>query len=218
MQHFQLILIVIGVLAIVAVLVHGYFVNRKEKRPATDNLSDSEGLISAKTDTDCQDAILGDVRIIRTDSEDEDEDCDFATPSEIDDVEEISFAAEFSEQETDSEDFTDSFALDNEAPAVEEVETIAEPEQQPAPEKQDHFVFNVAAKEGKTVRGSELLPFFLTSGFRFGEMSIFHRHLHSDGTGPVLFSIANMMKPGVFDPENMEQFNSEGGNIFLNGP
>ena len=66
--------------------------------------------------------------------------------------------------------------------------------------------------------GHELLQFFLTAGFRFGEMSIFHRHIHSNGTGPILFSIANMMQPGIFEPEHMEQFKSKGVSFFLTVP
>jgi len=85
-----------------------------------------------------------------------------------------------------------------------------------APE--DIFIFNVVAKEGSKVQGSEILQFFLTSGFRFGDNGIFHRHLHSNGTGPILFSIANMMKPGTFDLDNMEQFVSEGISFFVVAP
>lgn len=225
MQHFQLILIVIGVIAIGAVLVHGYLVSRKEKNPVTENVSDGEDLLSVETDAQSQDGILGDVRIIRAGNEDEDENCDFSTLSQPDDIEDISFSENYLDQE---QDITESITLDNESFVLDEVETITEEPEleseqvehnpQPVQEPQDHFVFNVAAKEGKAVRGHELLQFFLTAGFRFGDMSIFHRHQHSDGTGPVLFSIANMMKPGVFDPENMEQFHSEGVTFFLTAP
>ena len=41
-------------------------------------------------------------------------------------------------------------------------------------------------------------------------MNIFHRHVDNAGNGKVLFSIANMLKPGVFDPDNMEQFSTQG--------
>ncbi len=229
MQHFQLILIVLGVLAIVAVLVHGFIVSRKEKAVISDNLADSEDSISTKTNSDSQDGIIGDVRIIRADSEGEDENYDFAEPAETDELEEIDFAASFSE--SDADEFAQGIDSEQQLSTFDDLDTATEPEakfagesdKQPtapqgAPVQQDHFVFNVAAKEGQAVRGHELLQFFLTAGFRFGDMSIFHRHLHSDGTGPVLFSIANMMKPGVFDPENMEQFCSEGVTFFLTAP
>ena len=264
MQHFQPILIVIGILAIAAVLIHGYILSRKEKIPVTDNLSDRDDLLSAKTDANCQEGIVGDVRIIRTYREEEDESCDFSLPFETDEVEDINFDTDLShkelsenvERQSSEDDFskpliaahqklgceeiTEPVALDNEPPLRDEIEAFichgdaeqeaaleieqavvknAEPEQQQsAQEAQDIFIFNVVAKEGSYVRGHELLQFFLTAGFRFGEMSIFHRHLHSDGTGPVLFSIANMMAPGVFDPEKMEQFRSEGVSFFLTAP
>ncbi len=227
MQHFQLILIVLGVLAIVAVLVHGFIVSRKEKAVISDNLADSEDSISTKTNSDSQDGIIGDVRIIRSDNEDEN--YDFAEPAETDELEEIDFAASFSE--SDADELAQGIDSEQQLSTFDDLDTAIEPEakfagesdKQPiapqgAPVQQDHFVFNVAAKEGQAVRGHELLQFFLTAGFRFGDMSIFHRHLHSDGTGPVLFSIANMMKPGVFDPENMEQFCSEGVTFFLTAP
>lgn len=232
MQHFQLILIVIGVLAIVAVLVHGFIVSRKEKALRNDNLADSGNLVSTKANADSQDDVIGNVRISRAESEDEDENYDFVEPAERDELEDIDFAADF--PKSDADELAQSITLDNELSDFEEMDKVSERSdsktkfaaesdnqqaaQQVAPEHQDHFVFNVAAKEGQAVRGHELLQFFLTAGFRFGDMSIFHRHLHSDGTGPVLFSIANMMKPGVFDPENMEQFSSEGVTFFLTAP
>ena len=85
-------------------------------------------------------------------------------------------------------------------------------------EPTDIFVFNVVARDGSKLGGHELLQFFLTSGFRYGHMNIFHRHENSDGTGEVLFSIANMMAPGTFDLDSMEQFQSQGISFFLTAP
>ncbi|MCW8995123.1 MAG: cell division protein ZipA [Psychromonas sp.] len=232
MQHFQSILIVIGLLAIAAVLIHGYLVSRKEKLSAIDHSSDSDDSSSPQKEEDIQDGIIGDVRITRAyeDVKGEQENCDFAvSPQTDDDIEELNFAENVFADDTDGENVTEAVVFEDEVPVLNEVENLADDKQieqkqshleneHAVAEKKEYFIFNVAAKEGKQVRGHELLQFFLTAGFRFGEMSIFHRHLHSDGTGPVLFSIANMMLPGVFDLENIEQFHSEGVSFFLTAP
>jgi cell division protein ZipA len=54
--------------------------------------------------------------------------------------------------------------------------------------------------------------------FKYGDMNIFHRHVDNAGNGKVLFSIANMLKPGVFDPDNMEQFSTQGVVFFMTLP
>ncbi len=246
MQHFQPILIVIGILAIAAVLIHGYLLSRKQRIPVTDSYSDAGDILSEKTTVNSQDGIVGDVRIIRASSESEDQSSDFLVALEADKIEEINFDANVSHQElpenvelqriednfletpilTEHEQITELVDLEKEAPLVEEIEAFiglddvekAAEVKKPVQEAQDIFIFNVVAKEESHVRGHELLQFFLTAGFRFGEMSIFHRHLNSDGTGPILFSIANMMAPGIFDPENMEQFRSQGVSFFLTAP
>ncbi len=100
-------------------------------------------------------------------------------------------------------------------------EPVAEPTKDKAglsEEPQDVFVLNVVAREGEVLAGAELLPLLLTLGFKFGEMEIFHRHLEPSGTGPVLFSMANMVKPGTFDIDNMEQFESHGLSFFMAVP
>lgn len=220
MQHFQLILIVIGIIAILAVLIHGYIVSRRENKPVTDSLSMNDDCSSEN-----RDEIADDVHIMRTSSDDEE--IDFSVPLEnndsfkehkFDDDLSMQIFADDETKQGDENHFSEPLAMHGEsAPEAELMPGKAE-NKQPPQEVEDFFVFNVAAKEGKYVRGHELLQFFLTAGFRFGEMSIFHRHLHSDGTGPILFSIANMMTPGVFNPEEMEQFRSQGVSFFLTAP
>ncbi|WP_339897957.1 cell division protein ZipA [uncultured Gilvimarinus sp.] len=88
-----------------------------------------------------------------------------------------------------------------------------------APEQPDEVVIiNVMAPEGHQFSGSALLDVLLQCGMRFGDMNIFHRHAHETGEGPVLFSLANMVKPGVFDLENMASFHTPGVSLFMTLP
>ncbi|WP_345334814.1 cell division protein ZipA [Ferrimonas pelagia] len=94
--------------------------------------------------------------------------------------------------------------------------------QNQAPEPVDHqpvdvLVLHVVGRNGP-ILGEELLPSLTTMGFKFGEMDIFHRHQHTAGTGPVLFSLASMVKPGTFDLDRMEQFRTEGLALFMTLP
>ncbi|WP_335909983.1 cell division protein ZipA [Shewanella indica] len=86
------------------------------------------------------------------------------------------------------------------------------------PDPTDVLVLHVVAKEGESLSGAELLPCLLALNFKFGDMNIFHRHEDNAGTGRVLFSLANMVKPGVFDPDNMEQFSTQGVVLFMTLP
>ncbi|MFT7680736.1 MAG: cell division protein ZipA [Moritella dasanensis] len=80
------------------------------------------------------------------------------------------------------------------------------------------FVINIMAREGKSIAGAELLQELSAFGFKFGEMDIFHRHVDAAGKGAVIFSLANMVKPGVFDLDSMEQFESPGVSLFMMFP
>ena len=82
----------------------------------------------------------------------------------------------------------------------------------------DVIALMVLAVEGQTFRGSELVACMLEHDLRFGEMDIFHRHADASGQGPVLFSVANALKPGTFDPNNMDNFSSPGISMFMQLP
>lgn len=98
------------------------------------------------------------------------------------------------------------------------VQSQAPREPEPLGEPQDVLVLHVVAHEGQEIQGAELLPCLLSLNFKFGDMNIFHRHSDNAGNGKVLFSLANMMKPGVFDPDNMEQFCTQGIVMFMTLP
>lgn len=80
---------------------------------------------------------------------------------------------------------------------------------------QEVLVLNVKCADDNPIFGSALLPMLLTLGFKFGDQDIFHRHINSNGKGPVLFSLANMFKPGNFDIDNLENFTTQGISLFM---
>ena len=80
------------------------------------------------------------------------------------------------------------------------------------------IIINVMANPGTTIEGKKLLAVLLKNGMRLGEMSIFHRHADSSGKGPVMFSMANMLKPGTFSMSEMDEFETLGVSFFLQLP
>lgn len=80
------------------------------------------------------------------------------------------------------------------------------------------LVINVVAKPDAEFLGVELLPALLASGLRFGEMSIFHRHFDADASSPVIFSVANMLNPGTFDLNQINDFATRGVCFFMTLP
>jgi cell division protein ZipA len=80
------------------------------------------------------------------------------------------------------------------------------------------LVINVIARDEDGFKGPALLQNILESGLRFGEMDIFHRHESMAGNGEVLFSMANALKPGTFDLDDIEGFSTRAVSFFLGLP
>ncbi|WP_299659496.1 cell division protein ZipA [uncultured Psychromonas sp.] len=263
MQHFQPILIAIGILAIAGVLIHGFLLNRKnklallaEQEEKYDELEEGD---ESFNDQDKQssnsfnrerdfDSMAFSSHL--SDDKDQSEVINFNIDAQEDnnDIDTIVFQDEKdqmidklepeiqpeSKQQPDVNNITsvdqiisdielankdDIKATDpKQAIDAKQVSETAQTSQVEQKLPDELFIFNIAAKQGERLGGHELLQFFLTSGFRYGDMNIFHRHEHSDGTGEILFSIANMMAPGTFDLDYMEQFNSPGISFFFTAP
>jgi cell division protein ZipA len=74
------------------------------------------------------------------------------------------------------------------------------------------------AKEGRLIRGGELLLFFETHSLCYGDMNIFHKYVDNDFKNPSIFRVVNMLNPGTFDLEKMDEFTTFGVSFFLSLP
>jgi len=257
MQDLRLILIIVGAIAIIALLVHGLWTSRKERssifrdRPLKRMKSKRDEDEYDDEDEDEEQDSVGEVRVHRT------------TPApELTSREQQSVTSQPSPQHKYEPPYASAqprhatppvepASRDNAEPVAPRTEPVRpaqpipqepvvvapqEPVRQPEPEpvvvaepvvaapvekprlKETVVVMNVAAHPGNMLNGELLLTSIQQAGFKFGEMNIFHRHLSPDGSGPVLFSLANMVKPGSFDPDFMTEFVTPGVTIFMQVP
>ena len=104
-----------------------------------------------------------------------------------------------------------------------------EPEESLKPDAPEHgrlprganthvFILYVVARAEEGFSGTDILETLLACDLRFGDMDFFHRHERASGRGPIEFSVANMMKPGVFDIDNMEPLQTRGLMFFVTLP
>ena len=81
----------------------------------------------------------------------------------------------------------------------------------PPPEK--IVTLFLLARDNHLLNGAELLQAAVKTGMEFGEMDIFHRTM--DGSDQPIFSLANAMKPGSFDRDAWNSFETNGVAMFM---
>lgn len=241
MQNLRLVLIVVGAIAILALLIHGLWTSRKERSSIFRDKPLKRGL-SQKSEKPFEslDEGVGEVRVRSISSQQPSKD-PLISASELElNIDPLIVSDEQKQQpltgfEEEKElspvqmSFDDVLSEEPKKPeAVEleetEVEHDSAQRQQEAKVQQADklqelvIVLHVSALNGGTIAGEVLLQSILHAGFKFGAMNIFHRHVDPAGSGPVLFSLANMVKPGSFDPDNMSDFSTPGVSMFMMVP
>ncbi|KAE9537154.1 cell division protein ZipA [Ursidibacter arcticus] len=101
--------------------------------------------------------------------------------------------------------------------STEHTQAVQLEEPVPATTQPQIITLYVVAAEGQQFRGDVIAQQLDALGFQYGEYQIFHRHLDNSAS-PVLFSVANMMQPGVFDLAKMDQFSTVGLVFFMHLP
>jgi cell division protein ZipA len=102
------------------------------------------------------------------------------------------------------------------------VEPSPEPREAPKPRKpagpppEKIITLFLLAGENKLIHGTELLQVALKTDMKLGDMDIFHRQ--ADASDKPVFSMANAVKPGHFDKDAWNEFESKGLVMFLQLP
>lgn len=147
-----------------------------------------------------------------TDYADEDDDYADEPYSEADEI------ADDYADDYDGEDYDDDDDYEDDEDYDEPEETPVASADQPPKEPEEVLIINVMAMKGEFFNGAALLDIILKCGMRYGDMNIFHRYSDKQGEGALLFSMANMVKPGTFDLDAMDNFETPGVSLFMTLP
>ena len=80
-------------------------------------------------------------------------------------------------------------------------------------------VLTVLAPAGGKIEGEALRAAFESQGLRYGEGRIFHRYPDSAPPGATaLFSVVNIVEPGIFDLETIDAIRTPGVGLFMRLP
>lgn len=255
MDNLRLILIVVATLAIVALLIHGFWINKKERS----NLFSKHDLVkTTKTSRSVEEDKFNDISDVRVISTQKDRMIKSDIIENKPPSESIAFISDNVEEELDEAPiqhdlFMDAIASESSSSSYNEtidttkmIETVLEDAYSDETEKQkpinfhnnthmpsnsclpssqkesleisaptDVLVMHVAGINGGNLNGSTLLNSILAAGFQHGDMQIFHRHIDPAGNGAILFSLANMVKPGHLSPDTMPDIVTPGVSLFM---
>ena len=77
---------------------------------------------------------------------------------------------------------------------------------------------NIVARRGLKFSGGLVLRAVHDTEMEFGDMDIFHRFEGQGVRRQAVFSMANMVEPGTFDLDNMDQTKTPGVTLFMRLP
>ena len=133
--------------------------------------------------------------------------------AEADDVDD-DYADDYDGEDYDGEDYDDDDDYDEAYDEPDETPVSNQPPKEP----EEVLIINVMSMKGEFFNGAALLDIILKCGMRYGDMNIFHRYSDNKGEGALLFSMANMVKPGTFDLDAMDNFETPGVSLFMTLP
>ncbi|MCW8873114.1 MAG: cell division protein ZipA [Xanthomonadales bacterium] len=90
------------------------------------------------------------------------------------------------------------------------------PRKPPGPPPDKIVSLFLLARDNHMINGAELLQATVNTGMEFGDMNVFHRVV--DGSEQPVFSLANAAKPGHFERDEWNTFETGGLVLFLTLP
>ncbi|KQA21424.1 cell division protein ZipA [Vibrio metoecus] len=232
MQELRFELIIVGALAIAALLFHGLWTSKKEGKSKFGDKPLRKIAVENDEPPSRDFVAEDDFEIIRKERKEP----DFGLPNQQHDPLISDFAAHDEPEEDDEEvEPLPTYHPPKQVKPVAEVSRVmpttqtnvtqpvseATPvieEQEPQEEQLDVIVLNVHCSGSQPFIGTKLFDSMQQNGLLFGEMDIFHRHADLSGTGKVLFSVANMMQPGTLMHDDPADFSTKGISFFMTLP
>lgn len=205
MENLRWILLAAGAFFILAIYLIG---RQRRRRNSSDIFNAKEDLpgFSAR-DWDDLDEGVGEVRIV---ARERDEDDVFDTPRE-EQSQGFNDEASFSDNELSNKKVFEQPidpVSDQDADSVDEDISSKENKSPNA----EIIVLHILAKSSNLLTGDKINSAAQANGLVFGQMNIFHC---LDGNGQTIFSLANMMEPGYFDPDAIHDVKTSGLTMFM---
>lgn len=228
MQELRFVLIIVGALAIAALLFHGLWTSKKEGKS---KFGDKP---LGKLEVDQEDTVPSrafapedDYEIIRKDRKEPDFGLSDAAPeadpliSDYEPTVDATTVINTVEEEIELE--VPSMVVEKDkteavADSVTEEQPSVTDNKEPKSDEMEVIVLNVHCAGNEPFVGTKLFDSMQQNGLLYGEMDIFHRHADMSGTGKVLFSVANMMQPGTLKHDDPAEFTTKGISFFMTLP
>jgi cell division protein ZipA len=226
MQELRFVLIIVGTLAIAALLIHGLWTSHKENKSKFGDKPLNK-LVEDEADS---------VKPFRAFQDDEQrkkrKEPGFSLDNGNSDVDPLIDSYEQPEESP----FVDEEILADDA-SLDDLIDLSRPEKPPSTqndvsqndvsrnnvseetdEAYEVVVLNVHCPGNEPFVGTKLFDSMQQNGLLYGEMDIYHRHADLSGTGKVLFSVANIMQPGTLRHDDPALFTTKGISFFMTLP
>ena len=202
MESLRWILLAAGAVFVLVIYILGRNRRRRNNDSSIEDLDDSLPEFSARSLDDVDEGV-GEVRIVtgeKFDTEAGAGDPQFATDS-----------VQYDALRDDPVGSADEYGTADEPVATDETTTENDREEAAAENPSDISVLYILPKPGAELNGAQINSSAQAMGLRFGDMNIFHYRPHNRN----VFSMANMLEPGSFDPETIHDLKTSGLTVFM---